>query len=352
VAIFTSADYLDPASRIRGYYVGGELTKNGFKVVIFPCKRFEGSLISLIIHSFNIFLMSIYNTLRLDKDFIIYIQRGIGSISPLLFIYVLIIKYLFHRKIVYDIDDALFLYNKLSINNIIRHCDVVIVGGYNLKNYAEKLNKNVFYIPTSISSKITDDLWINKVKKKKNDKLVIGFIGSTSTTRYLSLLVTPISVLANEYDFEFRIISAKSYEEYDQYKILYNKFKKNGVDLKYVLWGFSNEETQLTEIDIGLAPLFNGIWEKNKCGFKVINYMSAGIPPVVSAVGEHKYIIQDGFNGFLCDNDQKWINSLRKLIEDKSLRQSIGQNARKTFEERYSLEKNVKILANILSKIS
>jgi len=124
----------------------------------------------------------------------------------------------------------------------------------------------------------------------------------------------------------------------------------------------NDEFYQLKNIDIGLDPLLSEGWEiypylsnkdwiKYKCGFKIINYMAAGVPTVASDTSENSYIIQNGSNGFLCHNDDEWIVNLRKLIEDKTLRKNMSANAKKSVEEKYSMRENARILARILCEL-
>ena len=50
----------------------------------------------------------------------------------------------------------------------------------------------------------------------------------------------------------------------------------------------------------------------------------------------NKEIIEDGKNGFLVKGEDQWVNILCQLIEDKSLRESVGKEGRKTVVEKYS----------------
>jgi glycosyltransferase involved in cell wall biosynthesis len=211
----------------------------------------------------------------------------------------------------------------------------------------KKYNKNAFLIPTSAD--LSRYSPCNVVHR--GDCVRLGFVGSPSTNNYLRLTLNPLQTLAKSHDLELRVISASSCTEYRPFNSLFENFERNGVKVKLIPWSLNDEYCQLQNIDIGLAPLTNGKWERYKCGFKVINYMAAGIPPVASDVGEHRYIIRDGVNGFLCKDENDWVNKLKRLIEDEKLRQYIGLNASKTVEEKYSMERNAWILARILSQL-
>jgi len=338
---------MDPASRIRGHYMAKHLSENGFDARVFLYESVKSNIVKRGLHIIRNFLNKIGIATKSHQQTLIYIQRGTCSLSQLSLIFSLFSKFILRKKVIYDIDDGLFLKEPFTMNKLIRFSDLVIVGGHELFNYVKKYNENVFLIPTSADLKRYS--FSNSLRK--GDHIRLGFVGSPPTTKYLKLLRKPLGELTKSYDFELRVISAPSYAEYVPFNSLFGNFEKRGVKVKLIPWSLQDEFYQVQSMDIGLAPLFNKEWEKYKCGFKVINYMAAGITPVASNVGENRYIIQDDVNGFLCENNQQWIEKLRKLIEDETLRKKMGANARRTVEEKYSMEENAKILAKILVEL-
>jgi len=85
-------------------------------------------------------------------------------------------------------------------------------------------------------------------------------------------------------------------------------------------------------------PLHDGELEKGKCGFKAIQYMSLGIPALVSPVGVNTQIVTDGLTGYTCVTEQDWEDKILRLLQDSSLRQQLGQAARMRVEEHYSVK--------------
>jgi glycosyltransferase involved in cell wall biosynthesis len=345
--VFASGGMMDPATRMRAYYMAKYLLKNDFETKVFFYESVKGSIIKRSLYAFENVLTKIGAVIRSESEVLVYIQRGIGSSPQLSLIFSLSLNLALRKRTIFDIDDALFLTNPFATNNIIRNSDLVIVGGHELLNYVKKYNKNTFLIPTSADL----NRYLPHNIAHESDGVKLGFVGSPSTNNYLKLMLKPLTILAKSYDLELRVISARSHGEYKPFSSLFRSFERNGVRVKLIPWSLKDEYYQLRFIDIGLAPLIDDEWERYKCGFKVINYMAAGIPPVASKVGEHCYIIQDGFNGFLCRDDQEWTEKLKKLLDDETLRKNMGLNARKTVKERYSMEKNAKTLAEILTKL-
>jgi glycosyltransferase involved in cell wall biosynthesis len=91
---------------------------------------------------------------------------------------------------------------------------------------------------------------------------------------------------------------------------------------------------------IGIMPLINSEVEMGKCAFKAIQYMSLGIPPVVSPVGVNKLVVEDGATGFWANDEQEWLEKLEKLITNSELRSSMGTKAREKIIANYSVDAN------------
>lgn len=59
-------------------------------------------------------------------------------------------------------------------------------------------------------------------------------------------------------------------------------------------WTEATETQLIQKFDIGIMPLSDSLWERGKCGYKLIQYMACGVLVVASAVGVNKQIIQHG----------------------------------------------------------
>jgi glycosyltransferase involved in cell wall biosynthesis len=60
-------------------------------------------------------------------------------------------------------------------------------------------------------------------------------------------------------------------------------------------------------------------------------------------------VVQDGVNGYVCHESTDWLRRLRQLLTDAAHRQQLGQAARATIEQRYSVRANT---ANFLGLFS
>ncbi len=175
----------------------------------------------------------------------------------------------------------------------------------------------------------------------RKDVTVIGWTGSDTTIKYLEQEKEVIFSLLRKYpnSIEFRVISNKpSSIRHDR--------------ITFVPWNKDTEVEDMLAFDIGIMPLPDNEWAKGKCGFKALQYMSLGIPAVVSPVGVNTEIIQDGKNGFLAGTGREWNDVLIKLIEDPLLRERIGNEGRRTIEDRYSVNSQKEKFLALIRKVS
>ncbi|MCA9414916.1 MAG: glycosyltransferase family 4 protein [Candidatus Omnitrophica bacterium] len=95
----------------------------------------------------------------------------------------------------------------------------------------------------------------------------------------------------------------------------------------------------LREADVGLLPFsVDNLWFRSKSPTKLFEYMASGLAVVAWNLGEVKYVIEDGVNGFLSNDRDEMIHSMTQIAKDKELRHKLSTNARQTIEERYSHE--------------
>ena len=120
-----------------------------------------------------------------------------------------------------------------------------------------------------------------------------------------------------------------------------------GVDVEFIGWRYDLEVPRLQECQIGIVPVKPSAWSPWKFFFKLIQYMSLGLPVVATATGSNLEIIEDGVNGFLADTPEEWYEKLRLLIENPDLRREMGRAARRTAETGFSLTRQIDQIENI-----
>lgn len=236
--------------------------------------------------------------------------------------------------IVYDFDDAIWQRNTSEANRalqflkcpgkvvtIIRLSGQVIAGNAYLRDFALRHNSHVTVIPTPID---TDRF--HPVPRVEGEGVTLGWIGSQSSAPYLRILDQVLPSLASRCDVRLRVVGGE--------------YHNAGARVSNHEWRLDREVADLQSFDIGLMPMPDNEWTRGKCAFKALQYMAVGIPVICSPVGMNSEVVQDGFNGFLADSEAEWIERLSLLIEDRGLREAMGQRGRAVVEERYSVQAN------------
>jgi glycosyltransferase involved in cell wall biosynthesis len=271
----------------------------------------------------------------LSYDYI-FIHRETTSLGPPVLEWIL--AKILRRKIIYDFDDAIWLTDRrnesmllkvakwrMKVGNICKWSYKVSCGNEYLCSFARKFNNNVYYIPTTIDTEHVHNRQLVTSVEPNDRKISIGWTGSHSTLKYLLELEPVLKRIETEFpDLEIIVIADR-------------KPEMALSSLRFIPWNKNSEAADLMKIDIGIMPLPDDEWAKGKCGFKALQYMSLGIPSVVSPVGVNTTIIQNQINGYLASSDEQWIAILRSLIVNNDLRARIGESARQTILSRYSV---------------
>jgi len=283
---------------------------------------------------------------KLSNYSTIFIHREVTPIGPPVFEW--IISKVFKKKIIYDFDDAIWLTDRKNesiifktlkwrskVQSICRWSYKVSCGNEYLCSYARKFNKRVILNPTTID---TENLHNPSLFKIENEnKLIIGWTGSHSTLKYLNDLEPILQSLEQKYhQLQVNVISDAP-PHLDLKRLHFNP------------WSVDTEISDLAQFDIGIMPLPDDEWAKGKCGFKALQYMALQIPTVASPVGVNTQIIRHNENGFLCSKAYEWENCISILIENKTLRDSMGIAGRKKVVAHYSVSSNT---SNFLSLFS
>jgi len=302
--------------------------------------------------------------------------------------------------IIFDFDDAIWMPVKSQtgispilkrlikstkkFDEIMQLSTHIVAGNNYLAQHAQLLNKHVSVIPTVVDT----DYYKPSTAKQNRDDIVIGWIGSGSTSVYLKLLDNiwsklqfpslpkrdnadasspslfkeggvPERSLGRELKIRSNALSPslskRDAADEPQHnlvlKIIGGTYNPIGIHTNNIKWSLDTELAEMSEFDIGIMPLPDDEWAKGKCGLKILQYMAMGIPCVASPVGVNTEIIQDGVNGFLAKDEKEWIEKLTLLIENPELRQRLGRAGRKTVEERYSLKVWAPRYVEIIKKV-
>ena len=237
-------------------------------------------------------------------------------------------------KILFDLDDAVMyrssssprshsLSRWLKFRWMVKGSDVVTVGNQFLKNQVLKVDreKKVFVLPTCIDT----NHYPQKKKMMKSSEIILGWIGTKGNLKYLKKMEPVFETLRQRFpQVKLKIVSN-------------DFFDSPHLPVIKKPWKLEDENEDLISFDIGLMPLNDDLWSRGKCGLKIIQYLSVGVPVVCTPVGINSDIVQDGENGFWATTHQEWVDRLSILIQNPEVRYQMGLKGIETVEREYSL---------------
>lgn len=237
------------------------------------------------------------------------------------------------KRLVFDVDDALFLKDSRSaayssqtlrsrFRRTVKSSDFVICGNEWLRDAVLPLNPKAEVIPTVVDL----DVFGKPKEHVEEATFRIVWIGSRSTLFYLERILSALEPLKEAIQgLKLRVIS-------DRFPDASN------LPVERVPWSREGEIQALHEGDAGLAPLEEDDWSRGKCGLKLLQYGAAGLPSIGSPVGVNEQILEHGRTGFLARTAAEWRDAVSDLASDVKRRSEMGGAARRRVAEHFSLD--------------
>jgi glycosyltransferase involved in cell wall biosynthesis len=85
----------------------------------------------------------------------------------------------------------------------------------------------------------------------------------------------------------------------------------------------------------------------------IIEAFACGVPVIASKSGGIPEMLTDGVNGFLCEceNQNDWMKKIEYLIRERKCRNTMAVNARRQYEEKFTMERHVNNVSNFLETL-
>lgn len=357
--IFSRYTSKHASTRVRFIQFIPSLNLTGFKVELYSVLddgsvNGQSSLFEMLLLRVTALVRVARQLVKIRQPFLLHIHIELFPWIPYC-IERLFLKSIGIKKYSIELDDAWFhryenhssIFVRLllgkKINQLMKNATVVIAGNQYIADRAIGIgSKCAVVIPTVVDTNIYA---MGKAKNKIQPKLiartkpVIGWIGSPATTKFLIKLQSVIKHLHNSNIATFVAFGADS----SQLK---------GLPITVIPWDESKEIEMLYKFDIGIMPLADSLFERGKCGYKLIQYMACSLPVVASPVGVNSTIVMHGKSGFLASDDSEWIEFLSMLCVDSNLRLSFGKVGLERAIEKYSLTAVAPKVVSIFKSIS
>jgi glycosyltransferase involved in cell wall biosynthesis len=246
----------------------------------------------------------------------------------------------------YDFDDALFLGSAAPVNRrfqwakqeagrcleCLRRARLVIAGNAFLASEARHHAHRVEIVPSCV-----DPSRQPLARHEPVEVATIGWIGSQTTSVYVKP-VLPVFERLNADRLRVRLVLVGADRAIDAPWIEHRR------------WSSETETSDLASFDVGIMPLPDTAWARGKCGYKILQYFSAGVPAVASPVGVTSELVGTE-RGVLAAGQQEWYSALEALIADADERRQRGAAARTYVEREFSYHRWAPELATMLSSL-
>lgn len=234
-------------------------------------------------------------------------------------------------RIFYDIDDAVMYHNRpvswvsrwrtsRRFRATARAVDHVVAGNEYLADIFRAEGKPVTVLPTVVDP----GRYLMKAHATTNAPRLV-WIGSRSTIPYLRQSLPALERAAAEAPGLGLVTIADE------------TVAGAGLPVEHVPWTAEGEAAALCRGDIGIAPTPTDRWTLGKCGFKIVQYMAAGLPVVASPVGANAELVRAGETGLLPAAPDEWAAAVVRLARDVELRAAMGRAGRERVERELCL---------------
>jgi hypothetical protein len=346
VAIITQGSADNGSAYFRALQYASILTNRGVEVVTAPAavasRRLAGApgAVALLAEHGLRYSLRRREVSRLVRECeTILIQRGAYPIGPAS---VLDGLRRFGGRVIYDLDDAIFLptptlahrsraarwvYEDRQSLYLLERADAVIVSTVELDEALPGRSADVV-LPT-----IPDVNAYPTAVQDATGPLRLGWIGSPGNLTYLEPLREVLTRLSREGIARLQVVSAGPWSG----------------PAGFTAWSRVSEAASVASFEVGIMPLPDSPYTRAKAGFKLLQYMAAGCAVIASPVGVNRALVEDAGAGLLATTPDQWEESIRELAADPERRRELGAQAQRFVRGFADRERHADVLLAVLS---
>jgi hypothetical protein len=271
---------------------------------------------------------------------VVFVQRGLYPMGPSLVARPIL---RFEGRVAFDLDDAVFttkpfladrdaftrwLYGPQQARALLERADAIIVSSAELAAALPPGLPAPTVLPT-----VPDPQRYQLATHQSVQPAVIGWAGTVGNIQYLEPLRPVFERLARRGLARLEVVSSQPWDG----------------PASFHEWTLDGESELFQRFAVGIMPLPDTPYTRAKAGFKLLQYMAAGLPVVASPVGINRDLVNQSGAGFLASSVGEWEEALDTLSRDVELRRTLGLRGR-SFIERYAdLGEQANVLTQLLS---
>lgn len=296
----------------------------------------------------RVFVQLVYDNLN-KPDFVIVSRRLVSRKT--LYIHRQLLKSLHKRgtRIIWDMDDNIRASRECDLQLFNLLCKIssriIIASPYLLSIFPNEVKEKVCYMPSvdgEIERSFSEDLISNRLNNY-NKEIRVLWLGTQVSLPFVNAIIPRMEEAAKEIksigkELSLIIVSDK--------KLYVNNSVLN---VNNITWSRQVAMDEIKKAHIGIMPLEINEFAKGKGAFKLLQYISMGLPVVATGVGLNNEVVSDDV-GYLANSfrDDIWRSSVIALSTNESLYKEYSTNARRRYTLNYSYDKNLNFWNNIL----
>jgi glycosyltransferase involved in cell wall biosynthesis len=313
----------------RTLYVRGRALQNAFAIAVLTLRR----LLHLAL---------------LVRNDVLFVQREAMLVGPGWFEW--FTRHVARKPMLLDLDDATYIrldspvYGKWArllkwpkTDALIRQAGVVVCGNDNIAAHVRAAGSAAVVLPTIVDV----DVFRPPARRETRPVPLIGWIGTHSAFAFVEPLLGVLARVAKVHPFRLRIVGSGR-----------DSIDVDGVETEVLPWSLERDIDDFVSLVVGLYPIANDEWASGKSGFKAIQYLSAGVPYVVSPVGIAAQLGEAGRTHLVARTPEEWYAALCELLASPERRQAMGRAAREYALAHFDIERHADELARELRALT
>ena len=176
--------------------------------------------------------------------------------------------------------------------------DRVVAGNAMLAKWAAGHCRDVVVVPTCVEP----TLFARKTRYEITGRPTIGWIGSAATETYLLDVAPALAEVHRRTGARLVMMSAPGPVPPPLVPFC-----------ERVDWTLDAQHRLPATWDVGIMPLRNGLYERAKCAYKLLQYGASGLPMVGSPVGASADVLAHSGNAMPAKPDE-WVDALIEVI--------------------------------------
>jgi glycosyltransferase involved in cell wall biosynthesis len=257
-----------------------------------------------------------------------------------------------HAKLFWDFDDHILESKQTSRAAFMYLCEIstniIVIHGYLKSIIPEEYWHKVILLPTTDGDmRMSGDKEKIGLKRKKTfeKEIRLVWVAISSNLPHVKRIIPILDKTAEDIKELYHkkliltIVCNMPLMDKAEYLIVRN-----------IAWTRYDAIQEMRNAHIGIMPLSDTVFAKGKGGFKLVQYISTGLPVLASEVGFNTEVVNETCGRLINDRDglDEWKTGILKMTEKWDILSDLSNGAYQHWDDRFPFEKNYNIWKALL----